>query len=149
MGCHFLLQEIFLIQGSNPCPLHLLHWYADSLPSHYLGSPNQIVCMYAKSLQLCPTLCDPMDHRLPGSSVHGILQARILEWIAMASSKGAFWPTAGGFFTTMSPGKPQSDSSYCLSFLHNSFHKTDLLLLQNVKAFYVSYAFILKWLWTF
>ena len=35
--------------------------------------------MCAKSLQLCPTLCDPMDCSLPGSSVHGILQARILE----------------------------------------------------------------------
>ena len=34
----------------------------------------------AKSLQSCPTLCDPMDHSLPSSSVHGILQARILEW---------------------------------------------------------------------
>ena len=37
--------------------------------------------MCAKSLQLCPTLCDPMDHSPPGSSVHGILQARILEWV--------------------------------------------------------------------
>ena len=34
---------------------------------------------HAKSLQLCPTLCDPMDHRLLGSSVYGILQARILD----------------------------------------------------------------------
>ena len=36
--------------------------------------------MHAKSLQLCPTLCDPVDCSQPGSSVHGILQARILEW---------------------------------------------------------------------
>ena len=35
--------------------------------------------------QLCPTLCDPMDCSLPGSSVHGILQARILEWVAIPS----------------------------------------------------------------
>ena len=40
------------------------------------------------SFQLCPALCDPMDYSLPGSSVHGILQARILEWVAMPSSKG-------------------------------------------------------------
>ena len=40
----------------------------------------------AKSLQLCPTLCDPMDSSLPGSSVHGILQAGILEWRAIAFS---------------------------------------------------------------
>ena len=37
------------------------------------------MCMHAKSLQLCPTLCNPMDCRPPGSSVHGILQARILR----------------------------------------------------------------------
>ena len=42
--------------------------------------------MHAKSLQLCLTLCDPVDYILPGSSVHGILQARILEWVAMPSS---------------------------------------------------------------
>ena len=40
----------------------------------------------AKSLQLCPTLCDPMDCSPPGSSVHGILQARALEWGAIAFS---------------------------------------------------------------
>ena len=45
-------------------------------------------CKCAKSLQLCPTLCDPMDCSLPGSSVHGILQARILEWVAVPSSRG-------------------------------------------------------------
>ena len=39
--------------------------------------------MYAKVLQTCPTLCDPMDCSLPGSSVLGILQARILEWVAI------------------------------------------------------------------
>ena len=40
----------------------------------------------AKSLQLCPTLCDPIDGSPPGSSVHGILQARTLEWGAIAFS---------------------------------------------------------------
>ena len=42
--------------------------------------------MHAKWLQLCLTLCKPMDHSPPGSSVHGILQARILEWVAISSS---------------------------------------------------------------
>ena len=42
--------------------------------------------------QLCPTLCDPMDCSLRGSSVHGILQARILQWVAISSSGGSFWP---------------------------------------------------------
>ena len=46
-----------------------------------------VVC--AKSLQWHLTLWDPMDYSLPGSSVHGIFQARILEWVAMPSSKGS------------------------------------------------------------
>ena len=40
----------------------------------------------AKSLQSCPTLCDPIDDLLPGSSVPGILQARALEWVAISFS---------------------------------------------------------------
>ena len=48
--------------------------------------------MHAQSLQLCPTLCDPMDHSLPGSSVHGIFPAGILEWVSVPSSRGSSWP---------------------------------------------------------
>ena len=44
--------------------------------------------------QLCPTLCDPMDCCLPGSSVHGIVQARILEWVAVSFSRGSSPPRA-------------------------------------------------------
>ena len=40
----------------------------------------------AKSLQLCPTLCDPIDSSPLGSSIHGIFQARVLEWVAFAFS---------------------------------------------------------------
>ena len=58
--------------------------------------------------QLCPTLWDPMDHSPPDSSVHGILLARISEWVAMPSSRGSSqlrdWTqvscAAGGFFTS-------------------------------------------------
>ena len=68
--------------------------------------------------QSCPILCDPVDHSLPGSSVHGILQARILVWVAMHSSRGPSWPRdqihisyivsciADRFFTAEPPGKP-------------------------------------------
>ena len=49
-------------------------------------------CMPAKSLQSCLTLCEPVDCSPPGSSVHGILQARILEWVAMPSSRASFPP---------------------------------------------------------
>ena len=47
-------------------------------------------CMHAKLFLSCPTLCNPMDHSPPGSSVYGILQARILEWVATPSSRGIF-----------------------------------------------------------
>ena len=49
-------------------------------------------CVHAKSLQSCPTLCHPMNCSLPNSSVHRILQARILEWSAMPSSRGSSKP---------------------------------------------------------
>ena len=42
--------------------------------------------------QLCPTLCDPMDGSLPGSSVHRIFQARVLEWVAISFSRGSSQP---------------------------------------------------------
>ena len=56
---------------------------------------------------MCPSLCNPMDCSPPGSSVHGILQARILEWAAISFTRGSSWPkdrtqvcyTAGRFFT--------------------------------------------------
>ena len=48
--------------------------------------------MHAKLLHSCPTLCDPMDYSPPGSSVYGIFQARILEWVATLSSRGSSWP---------------------------------------------------------
>ena len=56
--------------------------------SHFPGNAH----VRAKSLQSCPTLCDPMDCSPPGSSVHGILQARILDWAAILSSRGSSRP---------------------------------------------------------
>ena len=69
------------------------------------------LCTLAKLLQSCQTLCDPMDSSWPGSSVHGILQARILEWVAISCSRGSSQPRdqtciphvsciAGRLFTT-------------------------------------------------
>ena len=62
---------------------------------------------------LNPTLCDPMDCSSPGSSVHGIFQARILKWLPFSPPRDHLEPgiepkspaLAGGFFTTESPGK--------------------------------------------
>ena len=47
---------------------------------------------WSEVAQSCPTLCDPMDCSPPGSSVPGILQARILEWVAICFSRGSSWP---------------------------------------------------------
>ena len=49
-------------------------------------------CVCAQSLQLCSTSCNPKDCSPWGSSVHGILQERILQWVAMPSSRGSSWP---------------------------------------------------------
>ena len=51
-----------------------------------------LVILHVKSLQSYTNLCDPMNHGLPGSSVHEILQARIVELIAMPSSRGSSQP---------------------------------------------------------
>ena len=50
------------------------------------------MCTHAQPLSQHPALCSPMDGNLPGSSVHGISQARILEWVAISYSRGSSWP---------------------------------------------------------
>ena len=73
--------------------------------------------------QSCPTLCDPVDCSPPGSSVHGISQAKILEWVAISFSRGSsrlrsrthFSCIAGGFFTAEPSGKPAYLEWACLN----------------------------------
>ena len=88
-------------------------------------------CMHAQSY---PTLCDPMDCSRPGSSAHGIFQARILEWVTISSSKGIF-PTqglpalAGRFFSAEPPGKP-----YCAyDEIQRQVNKGQFLSSRNFK----------------
>ena len=82
--------------------------------------------MHAKSLQSCSTPCDPIDCSPPGSSVHGILQARILAWVAVPSSMGSSQPRdqthvsyvsslVGGFFTTSTTRKVEWPSKQWFS----------------------------------
>ena len=82
-------------------------------------------CVCTKSFHSCLTLCDPMDCSPPGSSVQGILQASILEWIAMPSSRGSSRPRdwacgfcgsyiAGRRFTAEPRGKPLLPCSWYL-----------------------------------
>ena len=81
---------------------------------------TSLACVCAQS---CLTLCNPVDCSPPGSSVHGISQARILEWVAISSSRGFSRPrtqthvfclscTAGRFFTIKPSGKPQLHFKY-------------------------------------
>ena len=103
VGYHALLQGIFCTHGLNLCLLCPLHWQVGPLPLVPPGKPIYVcvcvcVCVCAcahthvKLLQLCPTLCNPMDCSPPDSSVHEILQARILEWVAIPVCKGSSQP---------------------------------------------------------
>ena len=67
---------------------HVPHDITSTLGCLPLGA-----CACAKSLQSGPTLCDRMDWSLPGSPVHGILQARILEWVGILLSRGSSQPS--------------------------------------------------------
>ena len=67
-----------LFSLSSPSGIPIMHILAYSILSHAAAA--------AMSLQLCPTLCDPMDGSPPGSPVPGILQARTLEWVAISFS---------------------------------------------------------------
>ena len=84
-------------------------WESDVLVYHIVG-------VHAQS---CTILCDSTDCSLPGSSVHGISQARILQWVVISSSRGSSWlrdfepsALAGVFFTTVAPG-----SHWCTALL--------------------------------
>ena len=72
----------YSILGPLPIPLSKIH----SIPS-----ASCTAAAAAKLRQSCPTLCDPIDGLLPGSSVPGILQARTLEWVAISSSNAWKW----------------------------------------------------------
>ena len=86
MGFHFLLQGIFLIQGSS---LHLLCW--------------QVNFYHCSVTQSCLTLCDPRDGSPPDSPVPGILPARTLEWVAISSSRGSPQPRDRSRISYMPP----------------------------------------------
>ena len=87
------LSKIEYIRFSNYCLIVSFSLCSVSFCFMYFGALLLGMCCWAKLLQLYLTLCDPMDCSLPGSSVHGILQARILEWVAISFSSGSFPPT--------------------------------------------------------
>ena len=76
------------VQISTPPMVSCETW--DKLLHFSVSQDVQMIRSKVSSrIQVCPTLCKPMDYSPPGSSVHGILQARILQWVALLSSKGS------------------------------------------------------------
>ena len=106
--------------------------------------------------QLCLTLCNPKDCSLPGSSLHGILQARILEWVTMPSTRGSSQamyrtqvsPIAGRFFTvwatyhsgliryTVLKGKKKSTTKNPSVFISKNRDEVTLWRMKNCEEYY-------------
>ena len=130
-------------------------WWNDRRVEHLvcllgcmLHESRYCACMTAKLFQSCPSLCDTMDCSPQGSSVHGILQARILEWVAMPSSRGSSLPRhwtrllcalhwQAGSLPLVPPGKPESRYHFCLIHLSESLAQTftHKYLVINKKSF--------------
>ena len=93
----------------------------------------------------CPALCDPMDCSQPGSSVHGILQARVLEWVVIPFSKGSIQPR--GWIFNSYDSHIGRRVLYHLHHLGSSLHSIySLLLYRQVVIFYtgiISYNFVI------
>ena len=131
-----------------------------SRQAYWSGCHFLLQCMKVKSesevTQSCPTLFDPMDCSLPGSSVHGIFQARVLEWGAIAFSSTAVWTrkyqhrlirelgkTLGWWLKVLGDGSGGKDSRYFIKwswvkmiaqviFNYQSNHMRHVLLLSPV-----------------
>ena len=131
--CHFLLQCMKVKSESEVAqarpflyPHFYLYAYISQIVKDIQGKEfhwflkNDSIIFYMKMkvlfAQLCLTFCDPMDYSPPGSFVHGIPQARILEWVAIPFSRVSSRPrdqawvscTAGGFFTIWTSQKNNS-----------------------------------------
>ena len=100
MGFSFLGTHVLLFLGDFKLNIMCIHKNQNSCKKIFFSSLN-LCC--AKSLQLYLPLYDPVDCCPPGSSVHGILQARILQWVTMSSSRGSSHPR---------------DQTHLLSLLH-------------------------------
>ena len=93
-----------------------LNHFCSCGPSYLLIFP--CVCLVAQS---CLTLCNFVDYSPPDSSLHGILQARILEWVAIPFSRGSSWPRdqtciVGGFFSVSATREAPSTSIQILNY---------------------------------
>ena len=86
---------------------------------------------WSEVTQSCLTLWDPMDCSLPGSSVHGIFQARVLEWVAISFSRGSSWPRDQNWVShsvgkMLYPSEPQGEGGEWKSWLKLNIQKTKI-----------------------
>ena len=143
---------IILLLSSVSCCVTCILWYVLNMPSKlpliftflfldltFSGlqlfhlwnglASTSLISEWSEVAQSCPTLCDPVDCRLPGFSVHEIFQARILEWVAIPFSRGSSQPrdwthvsyvccTAGRFFTFWATEPPMVLGSVLISFFY-------------------------------
>ena len=129
VGSQFPSPGIFPTQGSNP---GLRHCRQILCQLSHKGSPSEV-----KVVQYCLTRCNPINY-----TVHGILQARILEWVAFPFSRGSSQPrdqtqishTAGGFFTSWATGEAQVDVPHIKDPGHRSLTMSSLQRLSNKEC---------------
>ena len=89
-----------LFHGILSHPFYAFNFFLNSTkallpPGSLLWLQFDILLKWRKvkvKFQSCPTLCDPMDCSLQGSSIHGVFQGRVLEWVAISFSRGSSWP---------------------------------------------------------
>ena len=113
--------------------MHYDYWVYQK---HLEGTLSVCVCVLVA--QLCLTLCSPMDCSLSGSSVHGILQARTLKWVAISHFRGSSWPRdqtcvscfVGGFFTFWATREAPLFLRQPFNFIH-CIDKTELIALRR------------------
>ena len=116
---HLMIQSDAIIVWKRTFPLKNIGNIINSTTQRHLLSYSQYWNRHTLQVKMlvtqsCLPVCDPMACGPPGSSVHGISQARILEWVAIPFSKGSHWSMdgtyafciAGRFFTTEPPGMP-------------------------------------------
>ena len=100
---HFSRVRLCETQPHRQQPIRLSRPWDSPGKNTGVGCHFLLQCMKVKSesevAQLYPTLSDPMDYSLPGSSVHGIFQARVLEWRAIAFSDTVLWEAGNCAFT--------------------------------------------------
>ena len=124
--CIVFLVEVLFISSAH-FKIELLGLLLLRCKSFLYVLESSPLCDISELAQSCPTLCDPMDCSPPGSSLHGILQARIVEWIAISFSRGTSRPRdrtrvptfQAGALPSEPPGKPYVIYDLCIFSSHS------------------------------